>query len=157
MIYAEINRQRQEKLHGPDTESVETESHVDESNTLEECDQAIFSLSTQYNGLCDKIADAFQHKVDCSPRLTGKTPLASLKLILWRYHHKDVNKAHCPCCNVSEISQDIYVAGHIHPESRGGSSSIDNLLPICVNCNSRMGTQHLYAYTWKTFKRALWV
>ena len=163
--YAEIKEQTDYKRpilkalgHEEDVgDEISVESEVqDESNTLEECEQELFSLSMQYKGICDKIAASFQHKVDCSPRVSGKVSLTSLKPILWRYHHKDVNKALCPCCMVSEISHDIYVAGHIHPESRGGASSIDNLLPICLNCNSRMGTQHLYTYTWKTFKRALW-
>ena len=161
--YAEIKLQTDYKrpllksLVNEDMEEESVESEIqDESHTIEECDQELFSISMQYKSLCDKIADAFQHKVDCSPRISGKVQLNSLKQTLWRYYYKDVNKALCPCCLVSEISYDIYVAGHIHPESRGGPSSIDNLLPICLHCNSRMGVQHLYTYTWKTYKRALW-
>jgi 5-methylcytosine-specific restriction endonuclease McrA len=34
-----------------------------------------------------------------------------------------------------------FEAGHIIPESKGGETHIDNLLPICAQCNKSMGNR----------------
>ena len=34
-----------------------------------------------------------------------------------------------------------FEAGHIIPESKGGSTHIENLLPICSPCNKSMGNR----------------
>lgn len=34
-----------------------------------------------------------------------------------------------------------FEAGHIIPESKGGSTHIENLLPICADCNKSMGNR----------------
>jgi 5-methylcytosine-specific restriction endonuclease McrA len=39
----------------------------------------------------------------------------------------------CPCCKRFDVK---LVADHIHPVSRGGSSNITNIQPLCVSCNA---------------------
>lgn len=51
-----------------------------------------------------------------------------------RYNHT------CLCCNVRGIK---LTADHIMPVSRGGSSNIDNIQPLCASCNSSKGTKHI--------------
>ncbi len=41
------------------------------------------------------------------------------------------------CRNVISVFQ--FECGHNVPESKGGSTTLDNLVPICGNCNSSMG------------------
>ena len=52
----------------------------------------------------------------------------------------------CFCCNTNKItpftSHHTFQAGHIVSEKMGGKCSIDNLLPICRDCNRTMGIQH---------------
>jgi hypothetical protein len=119
------------------------------------------SLLLEECTLNSKIANLFQEIVDNSPiRPPGskKADLGSttFRLQLWKYRNGCAEKLLCPCCKQQEISFDKFVAGHIHPESRGGDISMDNLLPICNQCNVKMGFKHMYYYTWNTWKRALW-
>ena len=39
-----------------------------------------------------------------------------------------------------------FEAGHIHPKSKGGSNTLDNLLPICGECNRSMSDTHMEDY-----------
>jgi 5-methylcytosine-specific restriction endonuclease McrA len=44
------------------------------------------------------------------------------------------------CRNVISVFQ--FECGHNVPESKGGSTTLDNLLPICSNCNGSMGDRY---------------
>jgi 5-methylcytosine-specific restriction endonuclease McrA len=44
------------------------------------------------------------------------------------------------CKNVISILN--FHAGHVIPESKGGVTSIENLRPICSNCNLSMGNSY---------------
>jgi 5-methylcytosine-specific restriction endonuclease McrA len=45
-----------------------------------------------------------------------------------------------------EITVTTFHAGHIQSIKNGGSNNINNLEPICINCNLSMGSQNLYEY-----------
>jgi 5-methylcytosine-specific restriction endonuclease McrA len=44
------------------------------------------------------------------------------------------------CTN--RINAFDYQCGHNIPESRGGKTTLDNLVPICGRCNTSMGSQY---------------
>lgn len=44
----------------------------------------------------------------------------------------------------NKINVFDFQAGHDLPESRGGSTSISNLVPICSRCNLSMGNQFTF-------------
>lgn len=44
------------------------------------------------------------------------------------------------CSNT--ITPFIYEVGHNIPESKGGTTKIDNLRPICSSCNKSMGNNY---------------
>jgi 5-methylcytosine-specific restriction endonuclease McrA len=72
---------------------------------------------------------------------------------IWLEHNgPELEKVKCPCCNIRIISRNSFSAGHIQAESRGGSSQIDNIIPICDECNGRMGSTHMYWFSWDTYK-----
>ena len=51
----------------------------------------------------------------------------------------------CPttwCTN--NITVFDFESGHNVPESRGGPTTIENLVPICGRCNRSMGSQHTF-------------
>ena len=51
--------------------------------------------------------------------------------------------AMCMCCNIEPISINNFNCGHIISEKDGGSTKIDNLRPICTQCNSSMGIMNM--------------
>lgn len=75
---------------------------------------------------------------------------ASLKKQVWKKHFNTYH-AICPVCEKETIEALSFHCGHIIPESAGGKSILDNLLPICSSCNLSMGTQHLYEFKDKYF------
>ena len=61
--------------------------------------------------------------------LHGKCPLPNCSIILFKHHNPS------------------FQCGHIIPTSRGGKKTLENLRPICENCNSKMGF-----YTWDEYE-----
>ena len=57
-----------------------------------------------------------------------------------------VGSAKCICCNINVISQLNFEAGHIQPKSKGGPNTLDNLLPICGECNRSMSDTPMDEY-----------
>jgi hypothetical protein len=51
----------------------------------------------------------------------------------------------CEICE-DEIDQYNFEAGHIISRALGGQVSIENLIPICFDCNRGMGTRNAYEY-----------
>ena len=76
---------------------------------------------------------------------------------MWIKANGELSEVSCPCCKLRSITKDSFSAGHIVPESRDGSNQLDNFLPICIPCNSRCGTHHLYWFAWNTYGRILWI
>lgn len=73
-------------------------------------------------------------------------PLALKKLVWNKYIGEEIGKAKCLCCGLTDISQISFNCGHIIAEVNGGNMCIDNLMPICQNCNSSMGSMNLLEF-----------
>ncbi len=72
----------------------------------------------------------------------GPLPKA-LREQVWKAYYGDSFSKKCYvrwCENV--ITPFSFEAGHNIPRSKGGSDSLDNLRPICQNCNKSMGNQY---------------
>jgi 5-methylcytosine-specific restriction endonuclease McrA len=72
---------------------------------------------------------------------------------IWEHCIGNRAKTECPVCKKRTIRMTDFSAGHIVAEACGGATDTTNLMPICGNCNSRMGTMNLYDYTLKEFGR----
>jgi 5-methylcytosine-specific restriction endonuclease McrA len=69
---------------------------------------------------------------------------STVKRLVWHQHiGEEVGKAKCMCCKTTDITQLSFHCGHIVAEACGGDVSVDNLRPICQNCNSSMGTMNM--------------
>lgn len=67
-----------------------------------------------------------------------------LKDLCWsKYVGDNVGKTNCMCCETNEIKMNDFHCGHIIAESNGGTTTVDNLLPICKACNLSMRTENL--------------
>jgi len=71
----------------------------------------------------------------------------TLKQQVWdKRFGADAGTGKCYCCKYTTIRMDDFQAGHVTARSKGGSTTIDNLEPICVRCNDDMKTMNLYEY-----------
>lgn len=68
-----------------------------------------------------------------------------IKEEVWRIYGSSV----CWCCQEQRINAKNKHFGHIIAESKGGLETLDNLRPICQNCNLRMGTENMYDFMLK--------
>jgi hypothetical protein len=78
------------------------------------------------------------------PYKKGKIPKA-LREALWLKHCGKSFEVKCRttwCQNV--ITAYDFQAGHNVPESRGGATTLENLVPICSRCNLSMGSQYTF-------------
>lgn len=49
----------------------------------------------------------------------------------------------CLCCSKSEIDKSEFHCGHVISVKNGGNDFVDNLRPICAQCNLSMGSQNM--------------
>ena len=82
------------------------------------------------------------------PSKRNITPLLRSKV--WIKEFGTNREGVCPIPNCSSIlykEQDsAFHCGHIMPKCRGGEDILENLRPICANCNARMGCIHWDEY-----------
>jgi hypothetical protein len=66
----------------------------------------------------------------------------------------------CMCCNINEIviigngDIEVFEAGHIIAESKGGPTTLENLRPICKTCNRQMGTKNMIEFQKERYPKA---
>jgi len=106
----------------------------------------------------DTIANCFESLMPLAEKNKVKARIQPwFKKKIWlKNYGADVFSAKCPVCSISTITMDSFSAGHCKPESKGGPIAIDNMMAICDECNSQMGTHHLYWFAWRYYARALW-
>jgi len=76
----------------------------------------------------------------------------TLKRAVWdTYVGVDKGTAPCLCCERTPIRQLEFHCGHVISEARGGTTTVDNMRPICAQCNLSMGTQNLFEFKAKYF------
>jgi 5-methylcytosine-specific restriction endonuclease McrA len=67
-----------------------------------------------------------------------------LKKLCWDIHIGSlVGSTKCLCCKHQDIRQIDFHCGHVIAERNGGTMTIDNLRPICSQCNLSMGVQNM--------------
>jgi len=105
-----------------------------------------------------RIADSYEALLPLAEKNKTKAKIPPwLKKNIWRKQYSvDIQSALCPVCSLSTITSESFSAGHIVPESKGGSITIDNMMAICEPCNSQMGIHHLYWFAWRYYSHALW-
>jgi len=79
-------------------------------------------------------------------------PKALKKLVWDTWIGPTVGCTKCLCCEHEEIRQIEFHCGHIISEAKGGENKVDNLKPICAQCNLSMGTMDMNEFKEKYFK-----
>lgn len=82
------------------------------------------------------------------PSKYKKQPIPiNLKKTVWnKWIGEEIGKTNCMCCKVTSITQLSFHCGHVVAEAKGGKLHVDNLRPICGQCNSSMGTTNMNEY-----------
>lgn len=90
-------------------------------------------------------------KCSMTDRGSRKNIPKAVRIALWEEHFTDDNaKGVCKVCNC-EIKISNFEAGHIVSWAKGGSDTLNNLLPVCSLCNKSMGTENLLEFKEKYF------
>lgn len=71
---------------------------------------------------------------------------AIIKEEVWFNYIGDRFYGLCLCCNKRRISALYFHCGHIISEHNGGNITIDNLIPLCGQCNNSMYTKNLFDF-----------
>lgn len=85
-----------------------------------------------------------QHKLQ-TPKKRKDTIPVKLREEVWIKRMGRSFEGKCPttwCTN--NITVFDFESGHNIPESMGGPTTIENLVPICSRCNRSMGSQHTF-------------
>jgi 5-methylcytosine-specific restriction endonuclease McrA len=71
---------------------------------------------------------------------------ATLREQIWKKHNKNTcDEGECFVCGAQLRFADME-CGHVIPHALGGSTSVDNLMPVCRMCNRDMGIMNLMHY-----------
>lgn len=111
----------------------------------------------EYKSLWENKSNIDQRRAyfdDCLSQLNGMTapyidividkrqPTKKLKKAVFA---KAVTACKCDICNAG-ITIETFESGHILARALGGRMEIDNLIPLCFDCNRSMGTLDPYVY-----------
>jgi 5-methylcytosine-specific restriction endonuclease McrA len=84
----------------------------------------------------------------------------ALREQVWIQYYGTVFHNKCPTCWCqNRVNVFDFQVGHNVPESKGGSTTIDNLIPICGRCNLSMSNTYTFDEWSATFgsRRRTWV
>lgn len=116
--------------------------YVDEYKNIE--NQIIMSLKN--NNFFDWLFSTTIKPIHISTRHSKDKIPPSLRKQVWNKYFGDLSTHKCPiswCNNILDNSiKDGWAAGHIISEHNKGKTVLENLKPICKNCNSEMNTKN---------------
>lgn len=97
------------------------------------------------------VKNSYTHCYDCNKKdesdvetiYKKEVICKTVRNVLWYIHFGDVRTAKCKCCLVEDISISCYNVGHVIAEANSGKTSMENLLPMCMLCNTSIGKQNV--------------
>jgi hypothetical protein len=76
----------------------------------------------------------------------GNVP-STLRHKVWTVYVSEIyRKSKCFCCRSNEIEESNFVCGHIISHHNGGSVALENLRPICAQCNNSMRSENMCVF-----------
>lgn len=86
----------------------------------------------------------FEEQNHCVNENKRKRIPPTLRKKVWTKHFELI-RGECFCCQ-KELYMDDFECGHIIPVKDGGQNTVDNLEPVCRQCNQDMGTINMNTY-----------
>jgi hypothetical protein len=65
---------------------------------------------------------------------------------VWNTYYPTKEYGLCYCCKINMIQRNNCHMGHVMAKRHGGLYTVDNLRPICPNCNTVMSSKNLYEF-----------
>lgn len=62
---------------------------------------------------------------------------------VWNTYNGMESEVKCFCCGTADITFRNWQCGHVVSEHHGGRTTVDNLRPVCGECNGGMGVQNM--------------
>ena len=82
-------------------------------------------------------------------KIKNKIP-PKIRMCVWNHYFGNNENGKCPICNKEiKVGKNGFHCGHIISHANGGNISIDNLRPLCSDCNIDMGKKNWDAYVKK--------
>ena len=96
----------------------------------------------------EKSAIAHENRCKNNKNIIRKKAIpAVVKRLVWNtYIGENIGKSKCFCCKLTDITQLSFHCGHVVSENNGGKIHVDNLRPICQNCNCSMATKNMMEF-----------
>jgi hypothetical protein len=96
--------------------------------------------------------------VKASSAKSKKIPAAVRKIVWNTYIGKDNKTGKCLVCSAEDISITNFECGHIKSRINDGDTTVENLRPICGNCNKSIGGTNMDTFMekYKINKPANW-
>lgn len=71
------------------------------------------------------------------------------------YVGETVKRTKCLCCRTTQIDATVFTAGHIISEANGGPPTVENIVPICDQCNLSMGKTNMDEFIKRCYPKNL--
>jgi 5-methylcytosine-specific restriction endonuclease McrA len=99
-----------------------------------------------------RIVDRFTPAASTPQSKKRETIPGTVKTDVWHtYIGNDKGEGDCYCCKKKVITMRNFEAGHVISDRDGGQPTVDNLRPICRECNGSMGSQHMENFIQKYY------
>jgi 5-methylcytosine-specific restriction endonuclease McrA len=109
-------------------------------------------IRAKYNDIKKEIRKKYKKTEPKKPR---KSIPKTVKSDTWnKYIGKEKGIGKCECCS-NEIDSKNFECGHVKSVKDGGDETVENLRPICSECNKSMGTENLYDFKKKHYPKNL--
>jgi hypothetical protein len=103
-------------------------------------------ISLKNNNFVDFLVDPTNVIPDHSFKTQKKMISPKLRLQVWKKEFGTDFEGYCPFYRCQNIIHNGFHCGHIISEFNGGETTLDNLKPICSECNSKMATNNWVDY-----------
>ena len=121
--------------------------------TCPKCTKLFTSATYKYcyecnvaNKTIDFVDDKSDDDIDkYQPYIKEKIPKCVRNSVL-RLYFKNKITGLCQSCKIEKISYASFHSGHIKSEKLGGSTSLENLRPVCMMCNLSMGQMDIIEF-----------
>ncbi len=106
------------------------------------------------NSVVEKVIHELQNRYPFNV-LFQVSPRTRMKI--WdTYIGKEIGEHPCMLCGKRNIAQLDFYCGYNIAESKGGATAVENILPICRNCNNKKGTKTFEQYL-KSIGKRTWL